>query len=139
MWIKQVKKQNSKKGKTFYQYQLTETYRVGGVVKHKPVLYLGDNVLLRDKSNRQLLGKLLENKLRNTLELSDDMSGLPDGIAVLAEEYYEKYLQKAGNQACATEAIRPEDHRRVHRGRPNIDSGIQLPRNRSGVDVSKNA
>ncbi len=101
MWIKQVKKKNSEKGKVFYQYQLTETYRIGDVVKHKSVLYLGDNELLRDKGSRQIFGKLLEGKIRKAMELSEEMETAPEELRKLAESYYEKYLLKMEGQQTA--------------------------------------
>ena len=94
MWIKQVTKRNSPQGKTYYQYQLSETYRLDGIVKHRSVVYLGDNQLLRDKNTRQLVGRLLENKIKNAPELSEDFSGCPQEVLRLVEEYYSKYLLK---------------------------------------------
>ena len=42
MYIKEIKKNNTPNGKVFYQYQLSETYRVDGKVKQKAILYLGN-------------------------------------------------------------------------------------------------
>jgi hypothetical protein len=49
MFIRQVKKQNTKQGKIFYQYQLVQASRIDGVVKQRQVLYLGSELELNDK------------------------------------------------------------------------------------------
>ncbi len=94
MWIKQIKKSNSPKGKTFLQYQLTETYRVNRIVKHKHILYLGYHQLLENKTNRQHLSKLLENLIKGTPYLSEEFTGSTAELTQLAEAYYRKYLLK---------------------------------------------
>lgn len=109
MWIKQIKTRNSLKGKIFYQYQLSETYRIEGVVKHKSVLYLGNHELLRDAKTRKILGKLIENKIRQQPLLSTEMFGIPDELAALAEQYYEKYLLKISQQDSSENSSIPED------------------------------
>lgn len=119
MWIKQIKTRNSPKGKIFFQYILSETYRVEGVVKHKSVLYLGNHELLRDKQTRQILGKLIENKIRRTPEFSDELFGTSDELlgtsdelAALAEKYYEKYLLKISARNSPDESAAQEDAKR---------------------------
>ena len=94
MWIKEVKKQNSEKGKTFYQYQLTETYRVDKAVRQKSILYLGDHQLLREKANRRIIASLMKNLIRNTPPLSEDMLEVSTELVSLSELYYNKYLLK---------------------------------------------
>jgi len=101
MWIKQVKKTNSPKGKVFYQYQLTETYRIGKLVRHKSILYLGYNPLLKDKENRRKLAKLLESRIRKAPELSEEFIDASIKIKELADEYYRRYLEKNSEQGEA--------------------------------------
>lgn len=107
MWIKQAKKKNSEKGKTFYQYQLTETYRIEGKVKHKSILYLGNKDLLRDKNKRQELAKLLESRIRDTPALSEELIGTQAELIQLADEYYEKYILKIAG-ADTKQSVVPE-------------------------------
>ncbi len=111
MWIKQIKKQNAPNGKTFYQYQLTETYRVDGKVMHKAVLYLGNHELLHDKNTRKLLGNVLENKIRNTASLFADMTGATEEILRLVEVYYERYLIKIGTKQSPEQIAKAADKR----------------------------
>jgi hypothetical protein len=94
MYIKEVKKNNTPNGKVFYQYQLSETYRVDGKVKQKAILYLGTNELLKNKDNRTIVANLLEKKIKNEQILSDDF--LTESLALnqLAEHYYSCFLQK---------------------------------------------
>jgi transposase len=57
-------------------------------------LYLGANDLLKEKSSRQQLGKLLESRIMQAPPLADDMISPNAELATLADEYYEKYLLK---------------------------------------------
>lgn len=94
MYIKEIKKKNTPNGKVFKQYQLAETYRIGKNVKQNLILYLGYNKLLENKQNRDIVAKLLENKIKNEQILSDDFLNASSELQHLAEHYYKKYVQK---------------------------------------------
>jgi len=94
MYIKEVKKNNTPNGKVFYQYQLSETYRVDGKVKQKAILYLGTHELLKNKDNRTIIANLLEKKIKNEQILSDDFLTESLELNQLAEHYYNCFLQK---------------------------------------------
>ena len=109
MWIKQITKRNSPTGKTFYQYQLTETIRIGGKVKHKAILYLGYDPLLKDKTNRQIVSKLLENRIRGLAQLPEFDHKTNVDLAQLADKYYNKYLIKHQDEPAATKPLTKQD------------------------------
>jgi len=106
MWIKQVKKTNSPNGKVFYQYQLTETYRIDKAVRHKSILYLGYHPLLEDRENRKKVAKLLESRIRKAPSLSDEFLDASIELIELADEYYQRYLIK-------NEEVKEEDKERA--------------------------
>ena len=94
MYIKEIKKNNTPNGKVFYQYQLSETYRVDGKVKQKAILYLGSHELLKNKDHRNIVANLLESKIKNIQVLSDDFVKTPLQLNQLAEQYYLRFLEK---------------------------------------------
>ena len=104
MFIKQIQKRNSSKGKIFKQYQLTETYRVDGKVKHHYILYLGYNKLLEDKPSRQIVAKLIESRITGNLMISEQMLDISGELIGLADDYYLKYLQKNSKE----QTVEPE-------------------------------
>jgi hypothetical protein len=71
-----------------------QSYRIGDKVSQNYILYLGDHELLKDKSNRNIIAKLLENKINGNVPISDDMLGVSQEILDLVDEYYQKYLHK---------------------------------------------
>ncbi len=92
MFIKEVKKRNSKKGKVYLQYHLIQSLRVEGKPRQRIILYLGYHLLLENKEKRKTIAKILENKIyeRPTLfPLTDDKA-----VVALANQYYEKYQIK---------------------------------------------
>lgn len=92
MFIREVKKKNTKKGKTFYQYQLVQASRVEGKVKQHHILYLGSESLLADAGNRKNLLDVLQAKIfRQPLLFAKDY---PNEITDLADDYYNKFLIK---------------------------------------------
>lgn len=92
MFIRQVKKKNSKTGKTFCQYQLAQASRIQGKVKQQSLLYLGSEPLLANKENRDMLAQLLESMIfGQSLLYSKDY---PEFIHSLANDYYEKFTIK---------------------------------------------
>lgn len=59
MFIRQIKKQRNKNTKTFYQYNLVQSSRVGDTVKQRIILYLGSDPLLADKTDRKTVLEIL--------------------------------------------------------------------------------
>jgi len=102
MFIKEVKKSNTPKGKVFYQYQLSETFRVDGKVKHKIILYLGSDKLLNSKENRFIVAKLLENKIRNTQLISEELVQASPELTKLVDQLYSKYQLKQQKESQKT-------------------------------------
>lgn len=94
MYIKQIPKRNTPNGKVFYQYQLSENYRVDKMVHHKSILYLGNHQLLESKENRHIVAKLIESRIKNEPMLSEDVFSTKPELAKLADEYYQKFLRK---------------------------------------------
>ncbi len=94
MFIRESHKKNSKDGNSFKQYNLLCNYRLGKKTMQKYVLYLGYHKLLEEKPNRDILAKLLENKIVGNISISDEMIDAPKELLVLADEYYQKYLYK---------------------------------------------
>lgn len=92
MFIKQVKKRNSKKGKVFLQYHLIQSLRVEGKPRQRTIMYLGYHELLEDKEKRKLIAKILENKIYERSEMFPPTDA-PELLA-LANEYYQKYKIK---------------------------------------------
>jgi len=92
MFIRQVKKKNSKSGKTFFQYQLVQTSRIDGKVKQHAILYLGSEPLLEDKEKRNMLLETLQAKLFGQSMIFAD--AYPDEILELANTYHEKFRIK---------------------------------------------
>lgn len=92
MFIREVKKKNTTKGKTFYQYQLVQASRVEGKVKQRNILYLGSEPMLADPAARAILLELLQAKIfRQPILFPKDYS---KEITALAESYYQKFLVK---------------------------------------------
>ena len=65
MFIRQVKKKNTKQGKIFYQYQLVQASRINGAVKQSQVLYLGSEPELFDKQTRLEVLEQLQSRIFN--------------------------------------------------------------------------
>src|SRR5680860_574060 len=91
MFIRQVKKKNSATGKTFFQYQLCQTSRVGGKVKQYSILYLGSEPLLGSPDNRKLMARLMKEKISGQTII---FGNYPADVVSLASEYHEKFLVK---------------------------------------------
>lgn len=91
MFIRQVKKKNSKLGKVFYQYALAQASRIDGKVKQSQILYLGSDTELDDKKVRQSVLEQLQSKIFNQPLLFDNYCEVSKK---LAEQYYQKYLIK---------------------------------------------
>lgn len=92
MFIRQVKKQRSKKSKIFYQYTLAQTVRLDGKVKQISILYLGSDTLLKDKKDREIVLNILKSRIFNQPDLFPLNASEP--LRELANSYYEKYCLK---------------------------------------------
>lgn len=92
MFIRQIRKKNTKSGKTFFQYQLSQASRIEGKVKQQSILYLGSEPLLADNENRKMLLDILQAKIfgQPTLFTED----YPTFIHELAGLYFEKFQIK---------------------------------------------
>jgi len=92
MFIRQVKKKNTKSGKTFFQYQLAQASRIEGKVKQQSILYLGSEPLLADTENRKMLLDVLQSKIfGQSILFTEDY---PTSIHELADRYFEKFQIK---------------------------------------------
>ena len=92
MFIRQVKKSNTKEGKTFYQYQLVQASRIEGKVQQRNILYLGSETLLADAKNRKDLLDVLQALIFGQPILFAD--NYPKEITDLAVQYHNKFLIK---------------------------------------------
>lgn len=106
MFIREVKKQRSKKSKTFFQYNLVQTARIDGKVKQTVILYLGSDPVLCDKNNRIVILEILKAKIFRQPELFP--SSAPESLKVLAESYYQKYLVKYGQDSKGLVSLPPD-------------------------------
>jgi hypothetical protein len=109
MWIKQIRKTNTPKGKVFFQYQLTQTMRIDRKVKHKAILYLGYDPLLNDKKNRQVVSKLLQYRIMNQAQLPEMGGQVNVDLEQLADKYYDKYLIKHQIEPTSAKPKTPAD------------------------------
>jgi transposase len=92
MFIRQVKKKNTKDGKTFFQYQLVQASRVQGKVKQQALLYLGSETLLDDKANRKMVLDVLQALIFGQPLLF--AASYPERPVSLAHVYFEKFKIK---------------------------------------------
>lgn len=92
MFIRVVKKKNTKEGKTFFQYQLVQASRIQGKVKQQAILYLGSEPLLSDNDKRKMLLNALQAKIFGQSMLF--AKHYPDQIHQLANKYFEKFKIK---------------------------------------------
>ncbi len=105
MFIRQVKKTNTKQGKVFYQYQLVQASRINGKVKQNQVLYLGSDKALDNKQVRADVLTQLQSKIFNQPLLLNDFSKVSQN---LAEQYYQKYLIKYDTIPVGNKIIIPQ-------------------------------
>lgn len=92
MFIRQVKKKNSKSGKTFFQYQLVQAARIDGKVKQQAILYLGSEPLLEDTEKRKMLLDALQARIFGQSMIF--AAAFPEEILELADRYHEKFKIK---------------------------------------------
>jgi len=105
MYIKRIKKQRSKDSKIFYQYTLSQTYRIEGKVRQRAILYLGSDPLLEPKDNRAVVLAILKSKI---FGLKDLFPTKADPVLVnLALTYFDKYCIKYGQDDTPTASIPP--------------------------------
>ena len=90
MFIREVKKQRSGKAGIFFQYNLVQSARIDGKARQTIILYLGSDILLKDKANRQVVLSILKAKIfgQELLFTEKPSQQLHD----LAISYFEKYL-----------------------------------------------
>ncbi len=110
MFIRQVKKTNTKQGKVFYQYQLVQASRIDGKVKQNQVLYLGSDKALDDKQIRLDVLTQLQSKIFKQNLLHNDFSKVSQN---LAEQYYQKYLIKYDTIPVGNKIIIPQTDKEV--------------------------
>ncbi len=104
MFIRQVKKKNTKQGKIFYQYQLVQASRINGAVKQSQVLYLGSEPELFDKQTRLEVLEQLQSRIFKQKLLHNNYSNTSQK---LTELYYQKYLIKYGDYAPDNKIVIP--------------------------------
>jgi len=92
MFIRAVKKFNSDKSKTYYQFTLVQAQRINGKVVQKNILYLGSDPLLQDKSNRQKVVAKLSSLIFGQEELFFQPLSKP--LEDLVLRLYDKYRTK---------------------------------------------
>lgn len=110
MFIRQVKKKNTKQGKIFYQYQLVQASRINGVVKQSQVLYLGSEPELYDKQTRLEVLEQLQSKIFKQTLLHNNYSNISKK---LTELYYQKYLIKYDTDLVDNKIVIPTTNNEV--------------------------
>jgi len=123
MFIREVKKQRSEKSGTFYQYNLVQAARVEGKVKQRVILYLGSDPMMRDKQNRQAALDILKSKIFNQPELFPSKAS--EALIKLANDYYEKYCIKYGDEPVDSPASIPPSPEKAEYHQVDIE-GLEL-------------
>lgn len=90
MYIREVKKQGKGQASTFFQYNLVQSARIDGKARQTIILYLGSDVLLKDKANREVILSILKAKIFGQEPLFP--INPPKELFDLAISYFEKYL-----------------------------------------------
>lgn len=105
MFIREVKKQRSKKSGLYYQYNLVQATRVDGKVKQRTILYLGAEELMKESTSRNQVLSILKAKIFGQEVLfSGDIS---EEVKQLALSYFEKYCVKFGQSDLPVVSIPP--------------------------------
>jgi hypothetical protein len=102
MFIRVVKKQNSKAGKIFHQFMLAQNSRVKGKVKQSNILSLGSDIELLDSKIRTEVLEILKSKIFNQALLFPIDNNVSNE---LANKYFEKFIVKFGHQEDYTEKV----------------------------------
>lgn len=105
MFIRQIKKRNSAKGKVFFQYQLVQNNRIDGKVRQRIILYLGSDALLNDKDRRKKIGQVLRDKIFERSLLFDFT--LTEAEQSLVDKLFEKYQIKYPDAASEEKVSKP--------------------------------
>lgn len=92
MYIRVVKKQQSKDSKAFYQYNLVQSSRIDGKVSQKVILYLGSDKLMADPENRRKVLNILKTKIFKQPDLFEEHAD--SELIALANEYYSRFCIK---------------------------------------------
>ena len=119
MFIREIKKKNTTKGKVFYQYQLVQASRINGKVKQNQILYLGSDKELHDKKVRLEVLEQLQSKIFKQPLLYNNHSEISKK---LTDQFYQKYLIKYDTEPTGNKIVIPSHDK---------DSDFQL------VDVKK--
>lgn len=91
MFIRVVKKQNTKDGKVFLQFMLCQSSRIGGKVKQHHIFSLGSDQELADKVVRNEVLEILKAKIFGIASLFPTVSPLAQR---LADIYFKKFQAK---------------------------------------------
>ena len=105
MFIRRVKKQRSKDSKIFYQYTLAQTSRFEGKVKQRAILYLGSEPSMADDNFRGQVLDVLKAKIFGQQDFFIDQ--MPDPVLELANNYFQKYCAKYGQDDLPIVSIPP--------------------------------
>ncbi|RLD91183.1 MAG: IS1634 family transposase [Bacteroidetes bacterium] len=93
MFIKPLPKYNKKTGRHYTVYQLCESYRLEGKIRHHIIVGLGKlEEKLETEEQIKLLGKQIEEKLKGQTTL--DFDTIDEKVDVLAKYYYNEIKKK---------------------------------------------
>ena len=108
MFIRVVKKKNSKEGKIFCQYMLCQSSRINGKVVQQSIMSLGSEIELSDATFRANVLEIVRNKIFNTETLFSNYSS--NEIA-FAEKIYQKFKIKFEGRTDYKEIVKsPPKH-----------------------------
>ncbi|TQM41326.1 IS1634 family transposase [Flavobacterium branchiophilum] len=102
MFIRVVKKQNSKEGKVFYQFMLAQNSRINGKVKQSNILSLGSDIELLNNDIKNEVLVLLKAKIFNQ-ELAFPVQNKTS--IDLATKYFEKFQIKFAQNTDYSEVV----------------------------------
>ncbi|KAF0237744.1 MAG: transposase IS4 family [Prolixibacteraceae bacterium] len=88
MFIKVIPKIDRNTGKAYNYYQLCESYRLGGKVRHRSILSLGNLIELSDNKDFKLLADRIEQLVCGNLPLYPT----PPVVEALAHRFYNQII-----------------------------------------------
>lgn len=89
MFIKEITKKNTKTGKAFHHYRLVESYRIGGKIRHRTILNLGEVVEIQSSEDR----KMLANRIEEIINKQNAIFSPPDAIERLARKFAAQIIE----------------------------------------------
>ena len=108
MFIKVIKKKNSKEGKIFYQFMLAQNSRFGKKVKQSNILSLGSDIELLNPEIKNEVLAILKDKILGQELVFPILNPVSN---TLANSYYEKFQIKFGsNQDYSQVVSSPPKH-----------------------------